>query len=553
MRLHRKTSYLKGVEEVSGIVCQNIAPDVELGEDVKIFSFVNLYGCKVGDGTKIGTFVEIQKGATIGKNCKISSHTFICEGVHIGAECFIGHGVRFINDNYPRATNPDGSMQTDDDWECLQTHVGSGVAIGSGAVILGGIHIGAGAIIGAGAVVTRDIPANSIVAGNPARILRRGPERSSEKERTKRIRFVDLPGMFAPIKDAVKKDFDKTLDSMQLFLGENVKAFESGFAEFCGTSHCIGVGSGTDALMLALRALDIGPGDEVITTSHTFIATWEAIAMIGAKAVFVDINPNSLLMDTSKIEGAITERTRAILPVHLYGRAVDMQKVLEIANKYGLRVIEDASQAHGAFSCGKRVGSLGDVACFSFYFSKNLGACGEAGGITTNNDSLAERMRALRNHGGMTKYTHEFLGSNSRLDELQAIILKHKLPLLEGWNQRRREIAKLYRDGLSNTTVTLPEDLRQGEHVYHLYVIQTDNRDELMEHLRGQEIEVGVHYPKPIHQQPVFSKFEETIPDLPETERVCSRILSLPMHPCLTDEEVKRVCRAVCEFPGVSS
>lgn len=531
---------------------QNIAPDVKLGTDVKIFSFVNLYGCEIGDGSKIGTFVEIQKNASIGKNCKISSHTFICEGVTVEDECFIGHGVRFINDQYPQAVNTDGSIQTEADWTCLQTRVCRRASIGSGAVVLGGLTIGEGAVVGAGAVVTKDVPPKTIVAGNPARVLRAvdesAPPAEKDTEKKRNVPFVDLKGMFKPIEAEVMADFQQVFDSMYLFLGPNVQAFESAFAEFCGVKHCRGVGSGTDALTLALRACDIGPGDEVITVAHTFVATWEAIAQVGAKAVFVDVRPDTLLMDCSQVEVAITPRTKAILPVHLYGQVVEMDPLLALAKKHDLRIIEDSAQAHGATYKGRKAGSLGDIGCFSFYFSKNLGACGEAGGVVTDDDALADRVRALRDHGGKTKYKHDWLGTNSRLDELQAVILHRKLPLLDGWNARRRELAALYREELQETGVVLPSEHGMGDHVYHLYVIEVDDREALREHLAANGAGVGVHYPIPIHKQAAYLDGNDDSPTLPVTEAAVERILSLPMHPCMTDDDVSYVCSLVRSF-----
>jgi len=531
------------------VICQNIAPDVQLGKEVKIFSFVNLYGCRIDDGARIGAFVEIQKNAFIGKQCKISSHTFICEGVTIEDECFIGHGVKFINDKYPRAVNPDGTLQTEQDWSCLKTRVGRRASIGSGAVILGGVTIGEEAIVGAGAVVTKDVLPRTIVAGNPARLLRTLDTSPGSCSPQKKISFVDLKGMFEPIRRDVMAEFQRIFDGMQLFLGSNVEAFESAFADYCGMKHCVGVGSGTDALFLALRACDIGPGDEVITVSHTFIATWEAIALVGAKAVFVDVHPDSMLMDVTQLEQAITKQTKAILPVHLYGRMVEMEPILRLAQKYHLRVIEDCSQAHGAAYQGEKVGSWGDVGCFSFYFSKNLGACGEAGGVVTHDPALAERIRALRNHGGTTKYKHELLGTNSRLDELQAAILLRKLPWLDRWNRRRREIAVLYRQGLEGTGVVLPTIPDSTEHVFHLFVIQVDRRDELADYLQQNHVGVGIHYPIPIHKQPAFLQRDGSSYSLPVTESITNRILSLPMHPSLTDEEIRYVCSTIRRFP----
>lgn len=366
------------------------------------------------------------------------------------------------------------------------------------------------------------------------------------------ISFVDLKGQFEPVREQVRQDFDRVLDTMHLFLGPNVEAFEKDYARYCGTRHCLGVGTGTDALLLALLACGIGAGDEVITPSHTFIATWEAIALAGAQAVLTEVEPDTLLMSVQGLEAKITPRTKAIMPVHLYGQMVDMNPILELAKRHNLKVIEDASQAHGATYKGRRVGSLGDLGCFSFYYSKNLGACGEAGGVVTSSDELAERIRAVRNHGGLTKYKHDYLGTNSRLDEMQAVILKHKLPLLDGWNQRRRELAALYAQGLKNSGVTLPGEHGLGDHVYHLYVIQCDRRDDLLAHLSAHKVGAGIHYPIPIHQQKAYLDRGGQILSLPVTEAAVQRILSLPMHPCLSDDDVAYVCDLIHQFYGTA-
>ncbi|HEX7973448.1 MAG TPA: DegT/DnrJ/EryC1/StrS family aminotransferase [Anaerolineales bacterium] len=362
------------------------------------------------------------------------------------------------------------------------------------------------------------------------------------------IPLVDLKAQYGPLEEQIRKAWDGVLQSMQLFLGPNVRAFEQEFAQYCGVEHAIGVGDGTSAIQLALRAAEIGPGDEVITVSHTFIATGEAILLAGATPVFVDIDPQTLLMDVSQVESRITERTRAILPVHLYGQCVDMDPLLEIARRRKLLVIEDACQAHGAKYKGRKAGSLGDMAAFSFYFTKNLGAYGEGGMVTTRHDDLDKRVRMLRDHGSEKRYYHEYLGTNGRLDEIQAAALRVKLPYLDHWNERRRANADLYRKALAGLEVTLPVEASGNHHVYHLFVIRTPRREALRARLNECGIGTGIHYPVPIHQQQVFERLGLPTPSLPVTERVVTEILSLPMYAELKPEQIERVAAEVKRF-----
>jgi dTDP-4-amino-4,6-dideoxygalactose transaminase len=362
------------------------------------------------------------------------------------------------------------------------------------------------------------------------------------------IQFVDLRKQYAPFKEEILSGIEKVLDGMQLFLGENVQQLEKEFAQFCGVAHGIGVSDGTAALHVILRAMDVGPGDEVITVSNTFIATGEAIVLTGAKPVFVDIDPSTYLMDVSQVEAKITSRTKAILPVHLYGQTVAMDPLLEIASKYGLRVIEDACQAHGAEYKGRKAGTLGDAAAFSFYFSKNLGAYGEGGFISTNDSDLAAKMRMLRDHGSGVRYHHDLIGFNARLDEIQAVVLRAKLPHLAKWNEQRREHARLYAELLKGTPVEPPRELSENTPVYHLYVIKTPKRDALQAALKEQGIFTGIHYPIPLHLQKAMEFLGYRRGDLPVTERVTTEILSLPMFAELTDEQIATVANSIKSF-----
>lgn len=315
------------------------------------------------------------------------------------------------------------------------------------------------------------------------------------------IPLVDLNIQYRYLKDDILHSIENVLDGMQLFLGENVEAFENEFAAFQEVEHAIGVSSGTTALQLALMACGVGAGDEVLTPSHTFIATAEAITLVGAKPVFIDIDPSTYTMDVDGIESQISHRTKAIVPVHIYGQPVDMDPIMELAEELGLWVIEDACQAHGARYKGKRTGSLGHVAAFSFYYSKNLGAYGEAGMVTTGNDDLGAKIRMLRDHGSSQKYRHQLVGLNGRLDEIQAAVLRAKLPYLEKWNEIRRSNAAHYNELLAEEeSVICPSAMQYCEHVYHLYVVRVPQRDGLLQHLRNRGIGAGIHYPA--HSRP---------------------------------------------------
>ena len=369
---------------------------------------------------------------------------------------------------------------------------------------------------------------------------------------TQEIPLVDLKAQYATIRDEVRRAIDEVLESMQLTIGPNVKAFDQEFASYIGTKHSIGVGSGTDALQLAIRACGVSGGDEVITVSHTFFATVEAILYANARPILVDIDEKTMLIDPAAVAAAITPRTKAIIPVHLYGRTVDLKPLRQIAQDRNITIIEDAAQAHGALlDDGKKAGTGGRVNCFSFYCSKNLGAYGEAGSITTNDDRLAEELRALREHGQSTRYYHPVVGYNARLDEIQAAILRVKLKRLEGWNARRRELARMYDERLKNTGVIAPEipsDIRR--HVFYTYTIRVPGgrRDDLRKYLGERGIGTQIHYPVPIHLQQSAEFLGYRKGDMPVTEKVASEVLSLPMFAELTDEQVERVADSVRSF-----
>jgi dTDP-4-amino-4,6-dideoxygalactose transaminase len=355
------------------------------------------------------------------------------------------------------------------------------------------------------------------------------------------IPFVDLKSLHDEIKRDLREVFDRVLDSSAFVLGPEVQRFEEEFAAYCGTDHCVAVNTGTAALHLALAASGIGPGDEVITVPHTFIATAEAITAVGATPVFIDIDPISFTMDPALLEAAITSKTRAIIPVDLYGQVADMDPILEIASRRCIPVIEDACQAHGAEYKGQKAGAFGLAGCFSFYPGKNLGACGEGGAITTNDADLAKSIRLWRDHGSSKRYEHIFPGLNMRMEGIQGGILSVKLKHLDRWNDQRRAAAAAYDKALCDTGSEIPVEMGYGRHVYHLYVIQSDNRDLLRQQLTEAGIESGLHYPTPLHLQQAYRFLGHRQGDFPVTERIKDRILSLPMYPGIHLEAVERV------------
>jgi len=364
----------------------------------------------------------------------------------------------------------------------------------------------------------------------------------------RKIPFVDLKAGFRPIKSEVMAALEDVFAGMNLNLGPNVQSLEQEFAAYCGTKYAIGVGSGTDAIAIALMAAGIKSGDEVITTSHTFFATAEAIAWAGALPVFVDIDPVTYNIDTLLIEKKITQKTKAIVPVHMYGQSAEMGPILDIAGRHRLKVIEDACQAHGAEHSGKRCGSIGDAGCFSFYYTKNLGGYGEGGIITTDDPDIVEKARLFRNHGHASKYEHSVMGYNSRLDEIQAAILRVKIKRLEEYTNARRAVAAVYNELLRNTPLILPDEADGRKHVYHLYVVRSRERDNLMQHLADAGIGTGIHYKNPVHLQEACKAYGCKKGDLPVTEKICEEILSLPIYPELPNADVEYVSDKIREF-----
>ncbi|MBD2437158.1 aminotransferase class I/II-fold pyridoxal phosphate-dependent enzyme [Nostoc sp. FACHB-110] len=359
------------------------------------------------------------------------------------------------------------------------------------------------------------------------------------------IPFVDLKSQYLSIKDEIDSAVLKVLESTQFVLGSEVKALEAEFASYCNADYGIAVNTGTSALHLALLAAGIGPGDEVITVPFTFVATTAAICYTGATPVFVDIDPITYTIDVNQIEAAITERTKAILPVHLYGQPADMAPIMEIARRHGLVVIEDAAQAHGAEYKGQRVGSIGDIGCFSFYPGKNLGAYGEGGMIVSNNPEYTHTMQMLRDWGQETRYHHILKGYNYRMDGIQGAILRVKLRYIEAWTEARRTHAAQYNQLLANSGLTTPVALPHNRHVYHVYAVRTTQREWLQQQLNQQEIQTGIHYPIPVHLQKAYADLSYQAGDFPHSELAAQQVLSLPMYPELTPTQVSTVAQSL--------
>jgi dTDP-4-amino-4,6-dideoxygalactose transaminase len=356
-----------------------------------------------------------------------------------------------------------------------------------------------------------------------------------------KIPLVDLQAQYAAIKPEIDAALQGVIEKCAFIMGEPVKSFEAAFAEYCRAQYCIGASSGTTALHLALVVWGIGPGDEVITAPNSFIATAEAISHCGAKPVFADIEPETYTLDPATVAKAVTPRTKAIIPVHLYGHPADMDPINDIARTHNLKVLEDAAQARGAEYKGRRSGTLGDAAAFSFFPGKNLGAYGDGGALVTNDEKIAARARLLANHGREAKYEHKLVGFNYRLDALQAAVLSVKLKHLEAWTERRRQLAAYYDKLLTEAGIAPPQQASWARHVYHLYVVRVKNRDKVMEKMQAGGVSCGVHYPLPLHLQPAYADLGYHQGDFPTTEAAAAEVLSLPIYPEMTEDLVNTV------------
>jgi dTDP-4-amino-4,6-dideoxygalactose transaminase len=364
------------------------------------------------------------------------------------------------------------------------------------------------------------------------------------------VPYYDLKGQYEAIRQEILAALDRTCRDAAFILGGEVASFEREFAEYCEVKHCVALNSGTSALHLALLAAGVGAGDEVVTTANTFIATAEAISYTGARPIFADIDPATANIDPHRIEAAITPRTKAIIPVHLYGRPADLDAILKIGASRGIPVIEDACQAHGARWRGRRVGGFGLASTFSFYPGKNLGAYGEGGALTTNDDKVAELTRVLRDHGQTRRYYHDRIGYNYRMDGFQGAVLRVKLRHLDEWTKRRREITRRYRERLGGARVGLPEDDPRAESVYHLFVAYVDHRDAVRDALEARGVHTAIHYPVPLHLQGAYSWLGLGPGSLPYTERACDRVLSMPLFPEMTLEQVDCAAEALTAVTG---
>ena len=368
---------------------------------------------------------------------------------------------------------------------------------------------------------------------------------------TEKIPYLDLPAQIKSLRQEIDAALARALDHCTFCLGPDVAQFEKDFARFCGAQFCLGMNSGTSALHVALRLLNVGPGDEVITTPYTFIATSWAISYCGAKPVYVDIDDATFNLNPALIEKAITPRTKAILPVHLYGQPFDVDAILEICRKYQLPLVEDAAQAVGAKYKNKMVGTLGDISCFSFYPGKNLGACGEGGALVTNNPDFAARAKSLREHGSTQRYHHDELGYNYRMEGFQGAVLGVKLKHLAKWNSERRRVARRYTELLADTPLKLPREADYAESAWHLYTVRHPRRDELKKFLDANGVGNAVHYPIPLHLQKAYAHLGHQSGDFPVAEKAAREVLSLPVFPELTDAQIRRVVEVIKNFPGL--
>lgn len=359
------------------------------------------------------------------------------------------------------------------------------------------------------------------------------------------VPFVDLKAQYLTIQNEIDSAIAKVVSETAFISGKYAKAFEDAFAAYLGVKHCIACANGTDSLEILLQAMGIGAGDEVLVPANTWISTAEAVTTMGATPVFVDNHPETYTIDVSKIEEKITPRTKAIIPVHLYGLPAEMDEIMAIAKKYHLKVMEDCAQAHAATYKGRKVGTIGDCASFSFYPGKNLGAYGDAGGMVTNDDEIAHKARTIANHGQIAKNTHAIEGRNSRMDGIQGAVLSVKLPYLESWTEARRKHAKRYNELLVDLGIQLPFEPSYSRHVYHLYVVQVPNRDEVIAKLKAEGIDTGIHYPTALPFMEAYKRFNHQPDDFPVAYKQMSQLLSLPMYAELTDAMIEHVCKSL--------
>ncbi len=549
-----------------------------IGSGTKIWHFSHVLShATIGKNCNIGQNVVVGKNVTIGNQCKIQNNVCIYEGVTLEDYVFCGPSMVFTNVYNPRSEIP--RMK-----EIRPTLVRQGATIGANATIVCGTTIGRYAFIGAGAVVKKDVDDYALVVGNPARrvgymckcghklhehngsdgllkcsscemLYKFGSDAKLEQyqaeETVTKVALLDLKSQYLSIKDEIDIAIKKTVESQRFILGPDVEALEREIAQYCGCSQAIGVSSGTDALLIVLMALEVGPGDEVITTPFTFFATAGSIARLGAVPVFADIDPHTFNIDANQVERLITPRTKAILPVHLFGQCAEMGLLLEISQKYGIPIVEDAAQAIGSEYHGRRAGSMGAFGCFSFFPSKNLGAFGDGGMVTTNDDELADRVRMLRNHGAKPKYFHKIVGGNFRLDGIQAGILRVKLNHLDKWTEKRIENAAYYTrrlDELGLSGSVTPPYMTESRHIFNQYVVIAENRDELKQYLKDHGVETEIYYPRPMHLQECFADGRYAEGSFPVSEQASKQVLALPIFPELSAAQKEYVVTKIRDF-----
>jgi dTDP-4-amino-4,6-dideoxygalactose transaminase/acetyltransferase-like isoleucine patch superfamily enzyme len=550
----------------------------ELAEGVKVWHFVHVsQGARIGAGSSLGQNVFVARGVRVGRGVKIQNNVSLYEGVEIDDDAFLGPSCVFTN-----VINPRAFVQRKHEYRT--TYVGRGASIGANATIVCGVRIGDYAFVAAGATVTRDVPPYALVVGSPARVKgfmckcgeklsgagrvscaacgahyvvegqSCAPAGSAAERRSTRegetmvaVPLLDLEAQNRALLPAYRAAFERVMQSGHFIMGPEVEALESELREMFGFKHALTVSSGTDALLLALMALGIGPGDEVVTSAFSFFATAGCVARVGARPVFVDIDPGTFNLDPLKLEAAITPRTKAILPVHLFGQAADMTAISGVAAARGLPVIEDAAQSLGASWAGQQVGRFGAFGCFSFFPSKNLGGFGDGGLLTTESDDLAERARLLRTHGAKPKYFHKLIGGNFRLDALQAALLRVKLPQLAGYTAARRRNAVRYDEAFAEVSRAGKLRTPPGSpgHVYNQYVVRSTRRDGLREALAAAEVGSEVYYPRGLHLQECFGELGYRAGSMPETERAALEVLAIPVFPELGEAQRAHVVSAV--------
>lgn len=509
-----------------------------------IWAFAHLPECRIGSDCNIGDGVFIENDVFVGNRVTVKGGVQLWDGVWIEDDVFNGSNATFTYDLHPRSRDHGKPV--------LKTRVCSRASIGANATILPGLTIGRQAMIGAGAVVTQSVPPFKIVVGNPGRVVGYSDSASRSVQSAAaaiapagRLRFSQLQDAVAELRPQIDSAIGRVLDSGRFILGPELESMEQEWAAWCGASHAVGVSSGLDALHLILRAWDIGPGDEVIVSSNTYIASWLGVTMAGATPVPMEPEWDTCCMDPQLIEAAITPRTKAIMPVHLCGYVCDMKAIMAIARRHSLKVIEDAVQAHGAEEGGRQVGSHGDAIAWSFYPSKNLGALGDAGAVTTHDPETASRLITCRNSGSAVRDENEVPGYNNRLDEIHAAVLREKIKVLAAWNDRREILAQRYQSAFAGTGLTLPMVRPGTRHAWHLYTIRHPNRDHLRTQLEQAGIGTLIHDPIPPHRQKAFAELGLANASFPITEKIHAETLSLPLGPHLSVESQDRVIAAV--------